>query len=315
MSFACVLCELITASYGTFVIEFLAATSRGFAATARFCFASARRTRIAAAAAASATLEKALQHALERAFAARCTASGFACRCGTAACSGTEVRSRRHASRAAARCWAANFDGNLLADDAWHALGDRVRFADLAALSDLDALGVALFAARGFADGLGAALGNHLANLVGANFRSALGNHLAGGVVASLGARLASVAGADRVVAGLGAALGNHFARRVVANLGAGFRKPYCKPCSKVPSFGTQEPSCRRCSCRSWCGTREPCGKRCSCKPWCGTREPYGKRCKEPHGCGTHDDIVCKSTSFCSQVGTQTFLQIVFGGH
>ena len=49
---------------------------------------------------------------------------------------------------------------DLLADDSRNALGDGVRFADLTALGDLDGLGVALFAALGFANRTGTALRN-----------------------------------------------------------------------------------------------------------------------------------------------------------
>ena len=119
---------------------------------------------------------------------------------------------------AAARSGAANRHWDLLADRTRNALGDRVRFANLAALGDLDGPGEALGAALVDANGLGAALGNHLANLVVASLGAALGNHLASGVLADLRTRLADIA-ANGVVTGLGTALGNHLASGVLADL------------------------------------------------------------------------------------------------
>ncbi len=312
---------LTSASSGLSGSECLRSTCWGFAATARFGLAAARRACIAAAVtsvvttAATAVAKQSIQQALQRAIAAGCTSwsTSTASRSATGC---TEVRSRSNAGRAASRCGCTNLNWNLLADNSRNALGDGVRFANLTALGDLDGLGVALFAALGFANRTWYGTRNHLAHAVGANLGAALRNHLASGVVASLGARLAAVASANRVVAGLGAALRNHLASGVVANfgpllavvtaanlvvasLGAALRNHLAD--GVVANLGF--------------GTREPCGKRCSCKPWCGTREPYGKRCKEPARVRHSRRYLVQVTSFCSQVGTQTFLQIVLGGH
>jgi hypothetical protein len=115
-------------------------------------------------------------------------------------------------------CWAANFDWNLLANHSWNTLGDRVGLANLSAFRDFDGFGVALFAALGLANSLGAALRNHLANLVGASTSLALGNHFAGGVVARLLSCLTLVATANGVGAGTGLALRNHLANGVIAD-------------------------------------------------------------------------------------------------
>lgn len=94
----------------------------------------------------------------------------------------------------------------------------RVRFANFAALSNLDGLLVAFFAANSCANGLGAAFWNHGANIVAHGLGAAFWNHLANGVVANLGAAFGFHT-ANRIVANLGAAFWNHLAYGVVANL------------------------------------------------------------------------------------------------
>jgi hypothetical protein len=110
----------------------------------------------------------------------------------------------------------------LLADDSSNTLGDRVRLANLAALGNLNALGVALFAALRFANGTCAALRNHFANFVVTNLGTTLRNHFAGGVVTSLATLLANHT-AGPVVTGLATLFANHTASRVVHNLAAVF--------------------------------------------------------------------------------------------
>ena len=120
----------------------------------------------------------------------------------------------------AARSWAANLNRNLLANHSWHATGHSVRLAYLAALLDLNGLGVALTSAFGFANRTGTAFWNHFAHTVGAGFGFALGNHFAGCVVTNLASVLANHS-ANLVTNFLGSALRNHLACCVVANFGS----------------------------------------------------------------------------------------------
>ena len=106
----------------------------------------------------------------------------------------------------------------MLANNSWYTLGDGVRLAYLAALGNLDSLCVALTTVLGAAHSLGAALLDHLAYAVGANFGLALRNHLASGVVHSSCSWLASHSTANGVSQSLCTWLASHLASRVVDN-------------------------------------------------------------------------------------------------
>ena len=121
-----------------------------------------------------------------------------------------------------ARNWAADLDGNLLADNAGHTSCDRVGLTNLTALSHLDGFGVALPTTRGFADGTCATFRHHFADAIGACFGLALRDHFTGGVIADLGSVFTHHA-ADLVADFFGLAFRDHFAGGVIANLGSVF--------------------------------------------------------------------------------------------
>src|SRR5690606_29630761 len=89
-------------------------------------------------------------------------------------------------SRVAARCWSTNLNRNLLADNSSNTTSYGVRLTNFAALSNLDRFGEALFLVGRAANGLGAALRNHRADLVANFLGAALRYHFAHGVVAGL---------------------------------------------------------------------------------------------------------------------------------
>ena len=137
----------------------------------------------------------------------------------------------------AARCWAADFDWNLFANNPWNAFDDRIGFANGTTLLYLYDVGVGLFSTSGFTNRFRACFGYHFANLVVAGFGSSFGHHFADAIFTSFRSLLADhFAGcvvnlsrpffthhfADLVILSFGALFADHFAGCVVDLLGLG---------------------------------------------------------------------------------------------
>lgn len=159
-----------------------------------------------------------------------------------------------------ARCittwsWAADFNGNLSANNTWDTSDDRIRFTNAPTFFDSYDVRIALLTTLGLAYRLGSCLWNHFANRIIAGSGSGFWDHLADSIFHRLGTLFADhftggvidLLGscflyhlADLIVLSFGSFFANHFASGILnlTSFGLGYHFPDCVVTDSLPSFG-----------------------------------------------------------------------------